>query len=153
MTDIPIATAATAYDDPSTGRTIILEFNQGLWFGDRMANSLVNPNQVRSHGIQLCDDPWDPHQSLSIQDPETGTEVPLEYGASIVFANTRAPTLEELQSNLLTIVMTGEVWNPSEEGSTPKSRELEERASLIASVHLRRTGYAGSITKGTTTPS
>ena len=34
--DVPIATAATAYDNPETGETIILEFNQGLWFGTSM---------------------------------------------------------------------------------------------------------------------
>ena len=47
QTDIPICTAATAVDLDS-GETIILQFGQGLWFGDRLDHLLINPNQVRS---------------------------------------------------------------------------------------------------------
>ena len=36
MTNIPVATAATAWDDPTTGNTTILLFHQGLWFGDKL---------------------------------------------------------------------------------------------------------------------
>ena len=43
MDDIPICTAATAVELES-GETIILEFGQGLWFGDRLHHSLINPN-------------------------------------------------------------------------------------------------------------
>ena len=50
VTDIPICTAATAVDLDS-GETIILEFGQGLWFGDRLNHSLINPNQCRAYGI------------------------------------------------------------------------------------------------------
>jgi len=45
MKDVPIASAATAWDNPETGTTIILEFHQGLWFGPKLQNSLINPNQ------------------------------------------------------------------------------------------------------------
>ena len=57
--DIPICTAATAFDTDD-GETIILEFGQGLWFGSRMERSLLNPNQCRHFGISICDDPTDP---------------------------------------------------------------------------------------------
>jgi len=50
----------------ATGNTIILEFGQGLWFGERMECSLINPNQVRHFGIPLCDDPTDPHRDIGI---------------------------------------------------------------------------------------
>ncbi len=49
--NVPIASAVTAYDDPKTGETRILEFHQGLWFGDTMKHSLINPNQCRITGI------------------------------------------------------------------------------------------------------
>jgi hypothetical protein len=45
MTNVHIASACTAYDDQCTGRTIIMEFHQGLWFGNKMPHSLINPNQ------------------------------------------------------------------------------------------------------------
>ena len=47
--DIQICTAVTAYDTDE-GETIILQFGQGLWFGNRMARSLINPNQCRHFG-------------------------------------------------------------------------------------------------------
>ena len=43
--DIPIATVATAYDCPFTGRTYILVINEALYFGDKMTHSLLCPNQ------------------------------------------------------------------------------------------------------------
>ena len=51
MEDIPIVGAATAYDDQTTGQTTILLFHQGLWFGNKLDHSLINPNQLRSFGI------------------------------------------------------------------------------------------------------
>jgi hypothetical protein len=46
INDIPIASVAAAWDDPSTGRTIILVINEALYFGDRMEYSLLCPNQL-----------------------------------------------------------------------------------------------------------
>jgi hypothetical protein len=42
------------------GEHYILEYHQGLWFGEKLPNSLINPNQSRVYGISLCDDPFDP---------------------------------------------------------------------------------------------
>ena len=50
MTNIPIVTGATAYDDPSTGKTYILLFNESLYYGKKMDHSLFNPNQLRKYG-------------------------------------------------------------------------------------------------------
>jgi len=63
---ISICTGATAYDD-NFGQTHILIVNMALWFGDRLEASLINPNQIRAHGIQLCDDPTDPNRDLGLQ--------------------------------------------------------------------------------------
>jgi len=69
ITDIPICTAATAVDLDS-GETIILEFGQDLWFDDRLNHSLINPNQCRSYGISLCDDPTDPNRDIGMELPD-----------------------------------------------------------------------------------
>ena len=45
---------------------VILEFGKGLWFGNRMHKSLINPNQFRRFGIQICDDPTDPNMKVRI---------------------------------------------------------------------------------------
>jgi hypothetical protein len=80
MVDIPIASAAMAWDDPETGITTILIFNEVLWFGDKLRNSLINPNQCRMHGIELCDDLFVPTRALGFYDLFTETFVPMEFG-------------------------------------------------------------------------
>ena len=57
LKQVPIVTAATAYDDRYTGETIILLFNQVPWLGT--GPSLINPNQVRAHGLRVQDNPYD----------------------------------------------------------------------------------------------
>ena len=94
--DVPICTAATAVDLES-GETVILQFGQGLWFGDRMDRSLINPNQVRLYGISLCDDPMDPHRELSIQLGD-GYEIPMNMNGTICGFTSRCPTNEEMES-------------------------------------------------------
>ena len=49
---------------------VILEFVQGLWFGNRMEKLLINPNQCRKFGIQICDDPTNPHRKLGVEASE-----------------------------------------------------------------------------------
>jgi hypothetical protein len=51
MHDISVVGAYTAYDDPETGLTYILDFHQGLWFGSRLKNLLWNPI---SQGLLVC---------------------------------------------------------------------------------------------------
>ena len=64
--NVEICTAATAWTS-HTCQVSILLFGQGLWFGERMDRSLINPKQCRSFGISLCDDPTDPHRTLGFQ--------------------------------------------------------------------------------------
>ena len=65
-TNVPIAKCATTYTCPSNGHSVVLVADQVLWFGDELHCSLINPHQIRSHGYSVCNDPWDPHQSLGI---------------------------------------------------------------------------------------
>jgi hypothetical protein len=87
LTNIPIASAATAWDNPDTGEVVILLFNQGLWFGDSLTSSLINPNQCRMHGLEICNDPFDPHRELGITDPVTELFIPTELGNSFVYTS------------------------------------------------------------------
>ena len=54
---VPIAKAGTAWTSPESGTTFILVFNEGLWMGDKMEHTLVNPNQMRLFGIMVQDNP------------------------------------------------------------------------------------------------
>jgi hypothetical protein len=42
--DVPIVSAATAWTNQETGESVILYFNQVLWYGKKMPVSLINPN-------------------------------------------------------------------------------------------------------------
>ena len=63
--NVPICTGVTALTLDSV-EVVIMEFGQGLFFGNRMEKLLINPNQCQKCGIQICDDPTDPHKKLGI---------------------------------------------------------------------------------------
>ena len=71
-----MVSAATAWDDLDTGLTYILHFHQGLWYGDRLENSLISPNQVRSEGNIIHDDPT-AITPMAIHHTVTSTKIPL----------------------------------------------------------------------------
>lgn len=108
---INIVTAVTAYTDPD-GLTYILVFNEGLWFGPRMEHSLINPNQLRQFGVDLCDDPFDSHRTLRLKDPASGLEVPFQMDGTIVYFESHAPTLSELESCPYIELTSSKEWNP-----------------------------------------
>ena len=59
MKNIPISTCATAWVCSETGQTRILVFHQMLFFGDKLSQSLLCPNQMRDHsdrssGNEIC---------------------------------------------------------------------------------------------------
>ena len=124
MNDVQVCSAATAYDDPSTGATYILVFHQGLWFGPKLGHSLINPNQCRSFGISLCDDPFDPHRSLSIYDPVSEFTIPLTMNGTICSFKSRTPRPNEIQDSPHIILTSEANWDPS---SLDLSRHLPER--------------------------
>ncbi len=47
--DVPIMTAAVAFDDPKTGVTCILILGQAIFMSDRVASS--HPNYLQANGI------------------------------------------------------------------------------------------------------
>ena len=79
------------------GEVILLIFGQGLWFGNRMEKTLINPNQCPSFGIPICDDPTDQHRPLVI-DADFNTHIPMSMvGSSCVFI-TRYPTDDKIET-------------------------------------------------------
>ena len=95
--NVPIVTAATAWTSQHTGQTYILEFHEGLWMGDTMDHSLINPNQCRAFGIRIQDDPSSGSPLfLATEDHDFVMELSLK--GTMVVANTRTPTQEELET-------------------------------------------------------
>ena len=56
MENIPIVTAATAFDHPD-GNTYILVFHESLYYGTKMKRGLINPNQIHHCGLDFFDNP------------------------------------------------------------------------------------------------
>ena len=50
-----------------SGETVIIDFGQGLWFVNRMEKLLIKPNQCRKFGIQICNEPINPHRRMGIE--------------------------------------------------------------------------------------
>ena len=92
--NVPIFTGVTALTLDS-GEVVILEFRKGMWFGNRMEKSLINPNQCRKFGIQICDDPTDPYGKLGIEASED-LFIPMTMEGSTCGLVTHPPTDDEL---------------------------------------------------------
>jgi hypothetical protein len=110
--EIPVATVATAWDDPYTGQTYILIIHQALYFGTQLDHSLINPNQIRVTGIPVCDDPYDRHRHLGIDLGET--HIPFQTEGSTIYFNSRVPTREEMDNCQYLTLTDDEDWNPTE---------------------------------------
>jgi hypothetical protein len=112
ITDVPIVNASTAYTNPETGETLILRFNQVLWYGRKMAMSLINPNQIRHSGLVVSDDPTDHDRVFGI----TGDtfKIPVEILGTTIFFSSRAPTKRELENCRVLDMTLDSPWNPAE---------------------------------------
>ena len=109
LENVPIAQCATVYTYDSSGATVILIADHVLWFGDKLSTSLINPHQLRDHGIGVCDDPWDPYRPLGIE-ADQGFIPFSSYGTTLFFES-RSPSPWELE-NLPTVLLTAPRWNP-----------------------------------------
>jgi hypothetical protein len=113
LTNIPIVNASTAYTDDATGETILLRFNQILWYGSRLNMSLINPNQIRHNGITVSDDPTDKTRAFGI----TGGvdfHVAFQILGTTVYFETRVPTSWEYENCRLLELTCDTPWNPGE---------------------------------------
>jgi hypothetical protein len=116
-TYVKIVSAATAWDDPKMGETIILVFHEALCFGDpsnAMENSLINPNQCCLFGVSICDDPFDKHRLLGIYDPVSKTTLPFQMFGSTAGDTTCSPKLWEYESCRRIIMCNNAPWDPND---------------------------------------
>ena len=94
--DAPIITGATAVD-LKNGLTVALIFGQGLWFGDRMDKSLINPNQYRHNKILVCDDPTDNYRDIGLT-IDDNIFIPMGMEGTTYGFDSLSTTLEEMAS-------------------------------------------------------
>ena len=92
--DVPIVSGATAYTDQHTGQVFVLVINEALWFGDRLTNSLINPNQLRYAGVTVQDNPFHKSESIAIHHEEVTVPLLLLDGTNL-FIQSATPTQSE----------------------------------------------------------
>ena len=80
-----------------SGEVIILIFEEGLWFGNRMEKTLINPNQYRYFGIPICDDPTDQHRLLGIE-AYFNTHIPMSMVGSTCVFITQYPRYDYIET-------------------------------------------------------
>ena len=112
--EICFGSGLTLWTDPTTGRSHLLQVNQGLVMRYIMDHTLANPNQCRSFGVSWCDDAWDKYQSLGIQ--YAGLELLILFqmkGQTALFM-TRTPKedkIRDLFDNQI-ILTDSNTWSP-----------------------------------------
>ena len=110
MKSVPIASVATLATDEN-GTEVILVINEALWFGQQMDHTLISSNQVRANNVELWDNPCDP-RGMSVFNPASKNPIPLEMDGIVAYAETRAPTTEEIR-NLPHVELTSDAtWKP-----------------------------------------
>jgi hypothetical protein len=115
LENIPIGTCYTAVDHPVLQETIICVFHECLYFGSKMEESLLNPNQLRAHGlvVDTCPKQFSGGKSMhGIYDPGEDFFLPFQMHGCISYFASRLPTKQEI-ADCRHVVFTSEAeWNP-----------------------------------------
>ena len=126
--NVPIITGATAFDDPDTGTTYILVFNESLYYGTRLDHSLINPNQMRHYGVECWDNPFDKQRGLKIV-VDQNLVIPLSTKGTKIMFTSRVPTRYKLENCQHIPVTSPRSWEPAtvqlqQASSTRPARQL-----------------------------
>ena len=108
---VPIVQAATAYDNRDTGETTILILNKAIWKGGQMEHTLINPNQLRSFGITVQDNPSDP-APIFISSKDNKFTLHLFSKGTVLGLVARTRVDQELQTCPLVVLWSEHKWDP-----------------------------------------
>eukprot|EP00536_Pseudo-nitzschia_multiseries_P005713 jgi/Psemu1/13293/gm1.13293_g len=119
---IPIGSCATAWTNPTSGQVYIIVFHQALYFGNKLKNSLICPNQVRDcnfNSVEETPRQFDPRSKhgITIQTPMKDDDprkvfIKLSMRNVISYFPTRKPTRMELDECQHLIATNDTPWDP-----------------------------------------
>lgn len=103
--------------------------HEALYFGDELEHSLLNPNQIRDHGIRVDDVPrqFDKESTHSIYIPSSDLTIPLTLRGIISGFECQKPSWEEYLSLPKIKLTSSRQWSPS-------SNSFEKRERKVAPV-------------------
>ena len=93
---VPVVTGATAWTFPYSGETFILVFNEDLYMGEKLDHTLVNPNQMHHHHIDVQENPC-MQNPMGITCPEENATIPIYMSGTIFCDSTSSPTQKQLE--------------------------------------------------------
>jgi hypothetical protein len=145
LKDVKIASFVTAYDDPITVDTLFLVIHEALYFGAKLQQTLLNPNQLRAHGNKVHEVPkqFDIDSKHAIKIPHRDLMLPLGLDGIISCLLTCKPTPEEMkdfraQPQESWIELNSDVaWKPYSKEFREAEDQLTDRQ--MASVQTERT--------------
>ena len=118
----------------------MLVIHEALYFGDRLKESLLCPNQIRAAGNVVNDTPiqFDSQSTHSIQIPGK-LELPLTMHGVVSHLQTRRPTMDEIERYQIGLLQSVELTEnvPWEPYST-KFADIETAARAARSVQALR---------------
>ncbi len=124
--DVPIVTGATAYTDQATDQVYILVINEGIWIGEKLQNSLINPNQLQYAGVSVQDNPFHKSEPLTLLHDDI--TIPLSLDGTNIFFPTTTPTQEQLDNSPHIELTFDTEWNPhAVQLAAVQSAEAEDR--------------------------
>ena len=129
----PLATVGTVWIDPETSIEYLLVINQAIYLGDELKHSLLNPNQLRTNGVQVdeCPRQFDRRSTHSIMVRDPPLMIPLELSGVVSCFTTRKPTQDEIE-NLQHVTLTGTArWNPE----SPDFQCIESLHAPLSTIH------------------
>ena len=96
--EVPIASVMTVWENPTNGEVWMLVIHEALYFGEKLTESLLCPNQLRAAGNVVNDAPiqFDALSTHSISIPGV-LDLPLELNGVISHLTTRRPTNDEVE--------------------------------------------------------
>lgn len=109
-TNIPIVTGASTWTDPESGLDYVLVIHEGLWMPDFVKHSLINPNQLRSFGTTVDDNPF--AGPMSVASPDDEIRVPMSAAGTNIYFESRTPTQRELDECPHIHLTSEHPWDP-----------------------------------------
>ena len=73
MYNVLIVTCVSTYMDRNTGRLFIIVLNKELYYGKKLGHSLINPNQLKSYGTMVWDNPIDSNRQICVETEDSDT--------------------------------------------------------------------------------
>lgn len=141
---IPIVTGAVAWTSPFTGATFVLVLNEALWMPDKMDDTIVNPNQLRHYGVVVQDNPYS-GSPLYIMKEDKSFCMDLKADGTNIFADTRQPTQEELETCPRIVLTSPHPWDPHSVRFPEPQRSMEEEIGMrrVSAVQVDEQDHEG----------